>query len=79
MITSLYLIFLTVIFIGIIGIAIQMTQGRADDVTNRHTSGHFWAVIPPLFLIIIVFLLGLYIPEPVNQAVQEVARTLGGI
>ncbi len=78
MITSLYLIFLTVIFVGIIGIAIQMAQGRADDVTNRHTSGHFWAVIPPLFLIIIVFLLGLYIPEPVNQAVQEVARTLGG-
>ena len=77
-VTILYLLLLTVIFIGIAGIGLKMAQGRADHMTIEHTRGHFWAVLPPLILIGLVLVLGCFIPSPVQQALQDVAQTLGG-
>ncbi len=76
--TSVYLLLLTVIFIGIAGIGLRMAQGRPENMTIEHTRGHFWAVLPPLILICLVLTLGCWIPGPVMNALQDAARVLGG-
>ena len=48
-VVALFLVLLTAVFVGMIGIGIKMALGRADNLTIHHTRGHFWAVLPPLF------------------------------
>ena len=70
-----YLVFLAMIFVGMMTIVLRMAQG----VTQREAGGPepVLATIPPAALGVLVLLLGLYIPAALQRVIEEAARALG--
>jgi len=70
-----YLVFLALIFVGMMSIVLRMAQG----VTERQpgTPEPALAIIPPAALGVLVLLLGLYIPAALQRVIEEAARALG--
>jgi hydrogenase-4 component F len=71
-----YLALLGVIFVGMAGVVLRMSQGAPSSTAPLREP---WAAIaPPAVLAAAVLLLGLYIPAPLRSVLQEAARVLGG-
>jgi hydrogenase-4 component F len=74
-----YILFLALIFMGIAGIILRMTQTPAGDETALPTPKESLSmVLPILVLVLIVVMLGLYIPPALNSLLQKSAALLGG-
>ena len=80
----LYCLFLALIFIGIADIILKMTNSNVSKdssplgpgMTNNKES--LSMIIPILFLILIVLVLGFYIPPFSNNILQKATRLLAG-
>lgn len=70
-----YLVFLAMIFVGMMTIVLRMAQGLATGRTQEREP--MLAIIPPAALGVLVLVLGLYIPPAVQHLLEEAARALG--
>jgi len=74
-----YCLFLALIFIGVADIILKMTQGAPIHQPVSPSPKESWSMILPiLFLIVIVFILGFYIPPFLNNILKGAAGLLGG-
>lgn len=75
----LYLVFLGMIFVGMASVFLGMAQGESslpeDTRTPRET---VLSILSPAVLGLIVLVLGLWIPAPVQNLLQQAAKALGG-
>ncbi len=74
-----YLFFLAIIFIGVAANILKMTQGLPAEEMKKN-SGHerlTW-ILGPLFLGLMVFWFGIWMPDFLDQALQKAATALGG-
>ncbi len=72
-----YCLFLALIFIGIAGIILKMTEGPPVDEGVSKPPRESWSMILPiLFLIVIVLILGFYIPPFLNNVLQKAVGLL---
>ena len=79
LIGALFLVSLTVIFIGMALTVLPMVMGEVprDSETTTYRDS-FWTVGPPLILLIMVFILGVWIPEPMMTLLRDASALLGG-
>jgi len=74
---ALFLISLTIIFIGMALTVLPMVMGEvpesSEKTSYRETA---WTVGPPLAMLLIVFLLGVWIPAPLLDILNEAAALL---
>jgi hydrogenase-4 component F len=74
-----YCLFLALIFIGIADIILRMIQGRpVDETVSKSSRESLSMILPILFLIVIVLILGFYIPPFLGNILQKAAGLLGG-
>jgi hydrogenase-4 component F len=74
-----YLLFLSVVFIGMASIILKMARGLPDDALVERSKKDSWATtFPPLLLAGIVLLLGFYMPSFLDQALKRSSALLGG-
>jgi len=74
-------ILLSVIFVGIAAMILEMVYGeRAEGPVVGATIGaeRPWLVIAPAALAVLVLALGVYLPQPLADAIASAATTLGG-
>jgi hydrogenase-4 component F len=72
LVATIFLLSLSVIFIGMALTVLPMVMGEVphDSEATSYTDS-FWTVAPPLFLLLLVFLLGVWIPEPLMNLLRE--------
>lgn len=77
LIGAIFLISLTVIFIGMALTVLPMVMGEvppeSETTSYRDT---VWTVGPPLLLLLIVFMLGVWIPSPLMSLLREASALL---
>jgi hydrogenase-4 component F len=75
-----FLVMLAVIFIGMGSTVLAVTLGPPSDRANlgkyRDT---MLSVGPPLFMLLLVLVLGLYLPVPIRKMLTEAAGVVGGM
>ena len=74
---AIFLISLTVIFIGMALTVLPMVMGEApasSETTDYRDT--IWTVGPPLFLLLLVFLLGVWIPAPLMTLLRDASALL---
>lgn len=78
-IAAAYLGLLALVFIGMIGVAFPMAQGKPSELP-RPAPDHepLWAILSPGVLAAAVLALGLYLPEQVKTALVDAAKAWGG-
>jgi hydrogenase-4 component F len=76
-IASMYLAFLSLIFIGMARVFLQMSHGRqpSGKIQMRET---IYVIAGPVLLGIITLMLGLYIPSPLRTLLESAAKLMGG-
>lgn len=73
------LLCLTLIFVGMARVVLNMTLGEPPPTTASSSPPEQpWEIGPPLVLAVIVLLLGLAIPGPLNTLLTQMTTTLGG-
>ena len=73
-----FLVLLAVIFVGMVGIVLEMAQGvPAADAPARQGREPFLAVAPTIVLAAAVVAIGLYLPPPLRSALERAAHALG--
>ena len=72
---AVVLVLLAVIFIGMGATVLAVTQGEAE-VEQVHFRDRLPLVAPPLFLLLVVLVLGLYLPEPLQRLLRDAAALL---
>jgi hydrogenase-4 component F len=75
LVAIVYLVFLALIFVGMMTIVLRMAQGVAQRQPETHEPA--LAIIPPAALGVLVLLLGLYIPRTLQRVIEAAARALG--
>jgi hydrogenase-4 component F len=72
------LIFLAIIFIGMASTILPMMMGSAprDSGTVVGYRDRFFTVAPPLALMIVILVLGVWMPEPLHRLLADAARLL---
>jgi hydrogenase-4 component F len=72
------LIFLAIIFIGMASTILPMMMGSAprDSGTVVGYRDRFFTVAPPLALMIVILVLGVWLPEPIRRLLADAARLL---
>lgn len=74
---GLFLLFLAMVFIGMGSTVLSVTQGvEPEGLPDSGYRESLLMVGPPLLLILLVLLLGLYLPEPMRVFLQEAADLL---
>jgi hydrogenase-4 component F len=74
---AIFLISLTVIFIGMALTVLPMVMGEApEDSETTDYRDSIWTIGPPLFLLLLVFLLGVWIPEPLMTLLRDASALL---
>ena len=74
-----YCLFLALIFIGIADIILKMIQGApVHEPVSPRLKENLSMIMPILFLIVIVLILGFYIPPFLNNILQKASGLLGG-
>ncbi|KAF0220531.1 MAG: hydrogenase-4 component [Geobacteraceae bacterium] len=74
---ALFLIFLAVIFIGMASTVLPLVLGEEpQDLAETDYRDRLLTVAPPLFLMGLVLLFGLWLPAPLMQILQDAARLL---
>ena len=74
-VAALVLALLAVVFIGMGATVLGVAQGEAPQGEAPYHD-RFLLVAPPLVFILLVLLLGLYLPEPLRQLLEEAAALL---
>ena len=71
---------LGVIFVGMSRIVISMSygEGRVSNLDNADRQTDYWTILPPLSLFLMILILGVWIPGPVNQLIDQAAMVLKG-
>lgn len=78
-IATLYLLFLLLVFIGMLTIFMNMCFGKKGDKEVDGSGGEsFWQVLPPVVFLTTALLLGLYLPDFVRSTIDGAALLLGG-
>jgi len=73
-----YLLFLALIFVSMATIVLRMVQGMPRQAcAPKKNRESILAVVPPLFLALIVLMLGLYVPPFLDGAFKEASQLLG--
>lgn len=75
---GLFLVFLAAIFLGMARTVLPVVMGESSRVEHTGYRDRFLTVAPPLALMGVVLLLGLWIPEPLRRLIAEGAALLGG-
>jgi len=76
---GLFLLFLALIFIGMASTVLPVVMGKIPrDIDKTPYRDTVHTVLPPLFLMGLVLLLGLWIPMPLHTLLLEAAGQLGG-
>jgi hydrogenase-4 component F len=76
---SLFLLFLAMIFIGMASTVIPLVLGKMPrDMEKTPYRDGASTVLPPLLLMGLVLMLGLWIPQPLQDLLSEAAGLLGG-
>jgi hydrogenase-4 component F len=76
---GLFLVFLALIFIGMASTVLPCVMGKLPrDMENTPYRDTAHTVLPPLFLMGLVLMLGLWIPAPLQDLLHEAAGLLGG-
>jgi hydrogenase-4 component F len=76
---ALFLLFLAMIFIGMASTVLPVVMGKTPpDMEQTPYRDQAATVLPPLFLICVVLLLGLWIPMPLQTLLHDAANLLGG-
>jgi hydrogenase-4 component F len=74
---ALFLVALTVIFIGMALTVLPMVMGEVPETSEKTAYREtVWTVGPPLAILLLVFLLGVWIPEPLMAILREGAALL---
>ncbi|MBU1106573.1 MAG: hypothetical protein KKB51_07915 [Candidatus Riflebacteria bacterium] len=75
----LYLLFLLLVFIGMLTIFMHMTLGKKGEAEVDSASGEsFWQLLTPVVFLSVALLLGLYLPEFMRDTINGAAMALGG-
>jgi hydrogenase-4 component F len=75
--SGLFLFFLLVIFIGMGAIVLSVVQGRVSTAGRGTSYRDGWLTgLPPLILMALVLMLGLYIPGPLGKLLNDAVRFL---
>jgi hydrogenase-4 component F len=71
-VAGIYLVLLAIIFVGMAGSVLVMTQGPVTGpVRPSPRREGWWSVMPPLVLCLLVLTLGLYIPPRLSRVLDE--------
>lgn len=75
-----YLALLLVVFIGMGATVLAAVQGNAPKSTSEHVSfrDSFATSLPLVCLMLLVLLLGIYIPAPLKGLINDAVRFIGG-
>jgi hydrogenase-4 component F len=74
---AIFLILLATVFIGMGATVLSVTQGApSDPELHLHFKDRFLLVAPPLAMLLAVLLLGVYIPAPLHDLLQQAADLL---
>ena len=76
-VAALYLVLLSIVFIGMAAIFLRMALGAPSKEKRRIESRLMWW--PPLVLAVLAAVLGLCWPTPLANLLHEAAATLGGV
>ncbi len=75
----LFLAFLAIIFIGMSATVLKVVQGDPEGAPNVPGTGDSWlTAAPPLALMLIVLLLGLFLPRGLRDLFDSAANLVGG-
>jgi hydrogenase-4 component F len=78
LVAVLYLVFLSLIFIGMVNIVLRMAQGEQPAEQTTSPRRESWLeIMPPAVLVVLVLALGVYIPPQLNNTLQMAAEQLG--
>jgi hydrogenase-4 component F len=72
---AIFLILLATVFIGMGATVLSVTQGEPND-PELHFKDRFLLVAPPLVMLLTVLLLGVFIPAPLYDLLQQAADLL---
>jgi len=74
---GLFLLFLAIVFIGMGGTVLNVTQGEDSRTGNETTyRDSFLMIAPPAAMLMTVLILGLYLPPPFRAFLEEAAALL---
>lgn len=74
---GLFLLFLLLVFIGMGTIVLTVVQGRPSEAAGATGYRDSWLTgLPPLALMMVVLLLGLYIPGPLSDMLNDAVQYL---
>ena len=74
----LYLLFLAMIFVGMVNVVLPMVQGIPAEGAPPRKRETLWSTLPPALLGLIVLALGIYVPTALSDVFKEIARSMGG-
>jgi hydrogenase-4 component F len=80
-VAGIYLVLLTLVFIGMSRLVLPMVQGKPEaDGENRpsHKKERLWTVLSPILLLVAILVLGLIVPEPLRALLEAAAGVAGG-
>ncbi|QSV47100.1 proton-conducting transporter membrane subunit [Geobacter benzoatilyticus] len=75
---GLMLLFLAAIFLGMARTVLPVVMGESSRIEHTDYRDTFLTVMPPLVLMGIVLMLGLWLPEPLRLLIAEGTALLGG-
>ena len=75
-----YLTLLALVFIGMAGVVLRMAQGAPSGAAPQPPVREAWtSIAPPLALGACILMLGVYVPAPLRNMLEDAARILGGM
>ncbi|HJS42488.1 MAG TPA: proton-conducting transporter membrane subunit [Gemmatimonadales bacterium] len=78
-IAAIVLVALMIIFVGMAALVLGITLGEPDAASRSQPVRESpWLIVGPTALAAVVLLLGLYIPEPLQEVLARAAALLGG-
>jgi hydrogenase-4 component F len=79
-VAAAYLVILAIIFVGMASAVLRMSQGTPPEArTGGRVREMDLAVYPPVFLAVAVTVLGVYVPQGLQELLKGAARSLGGL
>jgi hydrogenase-4 component F len=77
-VAAAYLAFLGIAFVAMATVFLRMAQGPSPLPLERPSKENPWTVVPPIVLISLSLLLGLYVPPALQALLRDAAACLGG-
>lgn len=80
-VAGVYLVLLTLVFIGMSNLVLPMVQGKPEAGGENRLADRkerLWTVLSPILLLAAILVLGLMVPEPLRVLLEEAAGMAGG-